>query len=156
MSTRSNIIIHSEIESKFCVLYHHCDGYPEGVGVHLCDLLASVGFLNFENTRSRIQEDSDYETTDGIHGDIEYLYVVLADSGKVLCFKANNWDGDRFGQAFKSERESGNGIKASFLGDLTNPSDRALVLKGGKAMDPSQDIPDLKTFLSAFRAYMEE
>ena len=146
MSTRSNIIIHSEIEKKSCVLYHHCDGYPEGVGVHLCELIRSVGFLSFDNTRTRIQEDSDYETTDGIHGDIEYLYVVLADNAKVICFVANNWNGDQFG----------NGIKAKYLGDMMDQSNLDLILNGGRAMEDSEDIPDLKTFLLAVRDNMEE
>lgn len=124
MSTRSNIIVMSVEEDKATYLYHHCDGYPEGVGAHLvaryknlCDEIG--GEPSFQAVVDRITADSDYEHTDGVHSDIEYLYIVRTDGAEVLCYKVNNWDGDRFGLPFmREDRTISKGIQATYIADL--------------------------------------
>lgn len=94
MSTRSNIlIIKKDSDNKFVVTqyYHHCDGYLEGVGeeLRLC-AVTGVGFsaisneeldvnikkLLSENSQYEQEDNYDFSEKDGIHGDIEYLYVL--------------------------------------------------------------------------------
>lgn len=125
MSTRSSIIVMSVSENKATYLYHHCDGYPEGVGAHLVAKYKELGTQpSFQEVVDRITEDSDYEVTGGIHGDIEYLYVVRTDGAEVLCYKANNWDGDRYGLSFEREdRTISKGIKATYIADLMDEKD---------------------------------
>jgi hypothetical protein len=100
MSTRSNIlIIKKDSDNKFVVTqyYHHCDGYLEGVGeeLRLC-AVTGVGFsaisneeldvnikkLLSENSQYEQEDNYDFSEKDGIHGDIEYLYVLdIKDDG---------------------------------------------------------------------------
>lgn len=94
MSTRSNIlIIKKDSDNKFVVTqyYHHCDGYLEGVGEELrLYAVTGVGFsaisneeldvnikkLLSENSQYKQEDNYDFSEKDGIHGDIEYLYVL--------------------------------------------------------------------------------
>ena len=80
MSTRCNIIVKDKYD-KFW-LYHHCDGYPEGVGADLVKRFQGL----FEKDEKYFAEDicnelikdssDNYELTGGEHGDIEYLYTL--------------------------------------------------------------------------------
>jgi hypothetical protein len=90
MSTRCNIIIKEKNEEPL-IIYHHFDGYPEGVGAELKNIVADkiesicgcTGNIK-KYILSRILYDysSQYEETDNIHGDIEYLYVLdIKDDG---------------------------------------------------------------------------
>lgn len=94
MSTRSNIlIIKKDSDNKFVVTqyYHHCDGYLEGVGEELrLYAVTGVGFSAISNEaldaniRKLLSDNPEYEREDnynfsekdGIHGDIEYLYIL--------------------------------------------------------------------------------
>lgn len=127
MSTRCNIIIHSETEHKSCFLYHHWDGYPEGVGKELVDRLSGK-FAGFDSIKSTLQQDSQYEDTNGLHADIEYLYVILVDTLNlnIFCFKAKNWEGDRFGNPF----EGGKGLWTFFVTDMMDREYTDSVLNG--------------------------
>lgn len=95
MSTRCNIrFIREETNETLSILYHHYDGYPSGVGT---DLLTRIGkmaaeagnawkknqvsYLEFLNSLLKDTGD-EYEQTDQLHGDIEYLYTIVV-----------SWDG---------------------------------------------------------------
>lgn len=72
MSTRSQIRV---IENgKHFDLYHHCDGYFEGVGSELKDALeknaSAFGLI------ASLMEDEQYEKTDCLHGDVEFYYEL--------------------------------------------------------------------------------
>lgn len=95
MSTRSNIIIKDK--GWHCILYRHCDGYPEGAGVELRDLLAKETFYTGEDlathliqTRERMDfppnEYFPYELAQEIQTDIEYLYVIDIQTRTVECY----------------------------------------------------------------------
>lgn len=89
MSTRCNIIVNDDRGNKL-YLYHHHDGYPEGVGSDLAHFVAdrnipyfyggAYGFANrlLKGINSPFYEkvDNEYELTSALHGDIEYVYVV--------------------------------------------------------------------------------
>lgn len=95
MATRCNIIIkRNEEDLNPICLYHHWDGYPEGVGhdlyryllEHKC--LSKTGLAN-KLVREGLEMDGNldkgYEITDNIHGDIEYIYIIRCDLVKVTC-----------------------------------------------------------------------
>lgn len=98
MSTRCNIVVEvlgkeKEIHlEKEIFIYHHCDGYPEGVGAELDTYLSSLESFDPEDIHSGILDLSDeYEDTSGIHGDIEYIYKILPIGGScfIACYKCD-------------------------------------------------------------------
>lgn len=82
MSTRNNIIL--KHGKDLFQIYHHCDGYWEGVGVDLLKYFTS----EFEWPETIVLSDivSELESWDDqfepepdcleLHGDIEYAYIV--------------------------------------------------------------------------------
>lgn len=79
MSTRCHVIvIDSNDESHY--VYHHCDGYPEGVGKDLKKILSKCsesGEYDWECILEEMMKyDDSYEEDSGIHGDEEYLYYI--------------------------------------------------------------------------------
>ena len=90
MSTRCNIII-KEKDKEPIYVYHHFDGYPEGVGSELKKIL-STEYTNNTISAKEIEQflydyDSQYEKTDGIHGDIEYLYILTVVDNNIINYK---------------------------------------------------------------------
>lgn len=100
MATRANIVI--KAGKKKIYLYHHYDGYPEGIGK---DLQAFIEKQNGNFEPNELQKkildgevngkDDKYEETDGIHSDVEYIYTIDADKGE-LSYKGYNWDKDKW------------------------------------------------------------
>ena len=76
MSTRCHIIVR-EVEYTEHYIYHHHDGYPEGVGSELKKILESCPSYDWETIMERILGyDDQYEEDNGIHGDEEYIYEI--------------------------------------------------------------------------------
>lgn len=101
MSTRCCIEVvqtfgNGEGENKIareCMLYHHHDGYPEGVGMDLkrrfkpqTTFKSGWDIDCIVNELIKDQED-EYEFTAFKHGDIEYLYVINCNEQTIKCFK---------------------------------------------------------------------
>ena len=85
MSTRGAIII-KDSKSKYNV-YHQCDGYPEVVGKELERVYRNCDPIDATEAKKRLLEyDDEYEDTDYIHGDEEYIYVVDTDERKIECY----------------------------------------------------------------------
>lgn len=89
MSTRCNVIVKDKYREFW--LYHHHDGYPEGVGADLVKRLKQ-GFERdadvAEVVNALVKDYKDeYEITTGEHGDIEYLYTIDCDK-KNLSYQA--------------------------------------------------------------------
>lgn len=80
MSTRANIVIKHNNHKVY--LYHHHDGYLEGVGADLLHIIDQRcdEMMDCESVeRIILEHNSDgntYEKTDCIHSDIEYLYTI--------------------------------------------------------------------------------
>lgn len=115
MSTRCNIIIKSDYNNNRIYLYHHHDGYPEFVGALLQDFLkirtsnpwvGSWDYLGIANTlvkygikyNTRNHEgyisertDDEYEITDGLHGDVEFVYIINCKARTLRCYEIP-WD----------------------------------------------------------------
>ena len=93
MSTRSYIAIcknkNEQLDGKYLGLYHHCDGYPSGVGSELSRILSECPLAwTPESVRKFINEyDEDYEIVEcGIAWDVEYVYVILCEEMLLLCY----------------------------------------------------------------------
>lgn len=102
MSTRCNIIVKSKSEEV--ILYHHHDGYPEGVGVELLmkvyPKLHDNHYYNdvedIVNMLIKDKDDDEFEYTSALHGDIEYVYEIDVDQKTIKCFEWN-WNSDEKG-----------------------------------------------------------
>jgi hypothetical protein len=97
MSTRS--VIRIKGDGKKVDLYHHYDGYIEGVGFDLLDMFYKNGELKFgfiENVVNNLikKENDCYEWTPYKHGDIEYFYTIDVDKNELTAKEVDNW-GDR-------------------------------------------------------------
>ena len=102
MSTRCNIIVKEPYGHKY-ILYHHHDGYPEGVGVQLRKALKMKEGCTFSNRwgghylandlikDQRGLNDKTYEITSCLHSDIEFVYVVNFRTGTLRCYEIP-WD----------------------------------------------------------------
>lgn len=90
MSTRCQVEVIAN--GKSVMLYHHCDGYPEGVGYCLLKILdkSKEKWRSSELVNKMITR-GDFEITFGNHCDIEYYYELNFDKKKVNCMAVNNW-----------------------------------------------------------------
>lgn len=102
MSTRSEIHIYGkrnelygEMNEPFIRLYHHFDGYPNGVGCSLMEEVYPKLMSSNINTAEDIAyflashiEDG-YEFTEGPHPDIEFLYEINVPAKTIKCFKGH-------------------------------------------------------------------
>ena len=101
MSTRATIKI--KRGDELIRVYHHSDGYPEGVGVDLKNYLDGLknwipdrianhlvknGLPNLYNSNVI---DKSYEVTISQHGDEEYGYLIDCDNKQLKCY-ALGWD----------------------------------------------------------------
>ena len=119
MSTRCNIRIVDESGNEV-MLYHHHDGYPEGVGKQLDLLMQAGAFGNFpcpEGIANKLIkwnfkfdvlkknlenkgidpseltcEDDGYDVTCCLHGDIEYMYIIKLAYGEFASLECYECD----------------------------------------------------------------
>ena len=88
MSTRATIKIVKKGKDDLW-MYHHSDGYPDGVGCELLEFLSNIGDENWNQNyiSNRINnENSSYEFTSGQHGDEEYAYLIDCDAHTLKCY----------------------------------------------------------------------
>lgn len=96
MATRCNIIIKRENEPMY-QLYHHYDGYTDGVGNELLDMLQTKSLKNTQGVIDYILQDDgyEYEGINGedckLHGDIEYLYVIDLANSMLYAYAVDLW-----------------------------------------------------------------
>lgn len=107
MSTRCNILV-KEKGRKDIILYHHHDGYPQGVGADLVKRFKELfgrkeSYIFAIVLANKLVKDSEdeYEITNCIHGDIEYLYTIDC-SKKEISYKPVffGWNGKEVEQTF--------------------------------------------------------
>lgn len=94
MSTRCTILIKNESEKEEVRLYHHHDGYPEGVGENLKKYLSNIKYwdvYSIANELIKSNEDDEYELTPCQHGDEEYAYLIDCKHRQLKCYKVG-WD----------------------------------------------------------------
>jgi len=90
MSTRANILVREHNEQ--CYVYHHCDGYPSGVGIDLKKYLATVRYWYCEDIvndliKGEKLNDNGYEWTSCVHGDEQYFYLIDCDKKELHCYE---------------------------------------------------------------------
>lgn len=111
MSTRCEIIIKDyETDKKTgkkhkwkVTLYHHCDGYPNGVGRFLMDTvypkLVSSNNADIDviaNLLIKNREDTGFELTCYKHVDIQYRYIIDIPKKEIMCYEGqyDSWESD--------------------------------------------------------------
>ena len=78
MSTRATILIREKNEPDVHI-YHHCDGYPEGIGSDLKHYLNSLKYWESEDIANAlikgiaVEDDNGYQLTSCQHGDNKTL-----------------------------------------------------------------------------------
>ena len=107
MSTRATILVKRE-SLTIVHVYHHYDGYPEGLGVELAEYLPSITNWNpvelaKELVENGIEGDNGFENTACIHGDEEFIYVIDCDKHSLKCYK-HAWDAEE-SECVKPENE---------------------------------------------------
>ena len=110
MSTRCNIIV--KAKGKKITLYHHWDGYLEGVGQDLVNKLKDAfiddyfcSWTHIVNKLVKDKEDTGYEITSGLHGDIEYLYTIDVDKKTIKYQTVSYPNDDNWKQKFSKKRD---------------------------------------------------
>ena len=108
MATRSHIVVRNPKEEpqKWKYIYHHWDGYPDGVGKELRNqftgVIPSKG-PDEKYTKEKVIDiitdiEDDYRQDSGIHGDEEYVYVFTVEPDKkgvsVDCYSTCPFDFD--------------------------------------------------------------
>ena len=106
MSTRANIVIKQGARKTY--LYHHHDGYMEGLGQALKKYVEGHDVSDPGRTArsllrgdARVYDDghNEMERTNGIHADAEYVYTIDSDRGtlsvKRWAFRSNRWSAER-------------------------------------------------------------
>ena len=92
MSTRAHILIKGGSEQFY--VYHHHDGYPEGVGKDLKSYLNNLKWRwypdDIVNDLVKGIIDDGYEITSCMHGDEEYLYFIDCDAPQLVGYEITN------------------------------------------------------------------
>lgn len=100
MSTRANIFIRNDYgDDEKVVIYHHCDGYPEGVGKVLTRILHKFSTENHSTVSKEelanyiCSSDKEFRiTTPCMAGDAEYIYEINLSKRRV------EWEGLYIGE----------------------------------------------------------
>ena len=94
MSTKSEIHIYGRRDELPVKLFHYHDGYPAGVGCFLMEAVYPKFLYSNADTSEDIAQflvyhtaDDEFEYTDGIHPDIEFLYEINVPAKTIRCFK---------------------------------------------------------------------
>ena len=87
MSTRATIRLKEG--ENIVNIYHHYDGYPEGVGADLKDKLNNnKNYWDVYSFATLLIKDNndEYELTNGQHGDEAYAYLIDFDTKTITCY----------------------------------------------------------------------
>jgi len=94
MSTRAHVTIRKG--DRMSHIYHHCDGYPSGVGSELSSFLSDYkGEWEPDALRQYFNErDGNYEPVDNdVVWDQEYVYVIDCEAKTLRCYYKGITDG---------------------------------------------------------------
>ncbi len=91
MSTRAHLIIRNG--DKKVYVYHHCDGYPAGVGEDVRQFINENGKDIFSPAEFAIDLNTwscDYEVENiGLHGDEDYVYDIDLKNKTYTCYNTH-------------------------------------------------------------------
>lgn len=135
MSTRAHISIKTK-EGEYLHMSHHHDGYPDGVGCELSELISEYqGSWDAEDVQKFINNaDEDYKITEyGISWDQEYVYVIDCERKVLSCY-------------YKGITDSHEDYEPCDCGD-------ELLIPGNKFSSDRQDKPVEKTLDEKHQIY---
>ena len=93
MSTRCQIKV--TYLDRSILLYHHWDGYPEGVGFDLIQRQKQLKTWNGDTIVNELvkneKEDDGYEVSFLVHTDIEYWYEIDCNRKTIRCWKVKGF-----------------------------------------------------------------
>lgn len=107
MSTRATIKITEGSDTIW--VYHHSDGYPDGIGSDLKKYIKNIKYWSCDEIATDLVKgkkcgkthniwadtytvgDDGYEVTTGQHGDEEYGYHIDCDNKTLTCYRLG-WD----------------------------------------------------------------
>ena len=101
MSTRATILIKSAEKKESVRIYHHLDGYPDGIGSDLKAYTSTLRWWDVYGIANDLikgrcgmvgnSPDDGYELTSCQHGDEEYAYLIDCDAKTLTCYEVG-WD----------------------------------------------------------------
>ena len=113
MSTRATILIKSKKRKEEVRIYHHCDGYPEGVGHDLKEYLKGVKWWDVYDIANELikgkcgNKDNGYELTLCQHGDEDYAYLIDCDAQEMICYEVGldefEWKDEKIVERWKND-----------------------------------------------------
>lgn len=118
MSTRCHLIVRGAVNDtpdEWTYIYHHFDGYPEGVGKDIASKFNEVIKPNVVGHKYTLDDIVDficdiedgYEVDDGLHGDEEYVYVITLDEHKegvtIVCYETLSFSFDTYPTEFHKD-----------------------------------------------------
>lgn len=91
MSTRCNIKVVYQEQS--ILLYHHWDGYFEGIGFDLAQriLKHQTARLGTSTFIFDLLQDKQYELVKTLNADIDYYYIVDLESNTIIGYRVANY-----------------------------------------------------------------
>lgn len=143
MSTRCHVIVEKGNNKTY--LYHHCDGYPEGVGAELKDFIIHANTKVFstieEFCNNLIDYSDEYRIDAYCHGDEEYIYTINLDSNQLTCYDVKWFNGldasddnlDKYNKVFIFDFNSDKTMKDTYNNLHTMLSERVVTFKYKKA-----------------------
>ena len=105
MSTRCQIKI--TYLKREVLLYHHWDGYPEGVGLDLIkrqkQLKTWDGNIIVNELINNKHKDDGYEIAYQVHTDIDYWYEIDCNRKTIRCWKVKGYNLSDHAEVIKGE-----------------------------------------------------
>ena len=91
MSTRCQIQV--KFLDREILLYHHHDGYPEGVGADLIKRQQTLNSWNGSILVNNLIKDKteEYEISYVIHTDLDYWYEINCNKRTIKCWKVKGY-----------------------------------------------------------------
>lgn len=91
MSTRCQIAV--RYLDKEILIYHHHDGYPEGVGVDLVNRQKRLNTWNGSYIINNLIKDTneEYEIACVVHTDLDYWYEIDCNKHTIRCWKVKGY-----------------------------------------------------------------
>jgi hypothetical protein len=85
-------------QEKSVLLYHHWDGYPEGVGFDLIQRQRKLktwdGNVIVKELLENKSIDDGYEKANLIHTDLDYWYEIDCNKKTIRCWKVKGCEGE--------------------------------------------------------------
>lgn len=105
MSTRCQIKV--TYLDKEVLIYHHHDGYPEGVGYDLVQRQKKLNTWNGSEIVNDLVKDTkdEYEVAFLVHTDIDYWYEIDCNCHTIRCWRTDGFLLSEYAKVKKGEEQ---------------------------------------------------